>query len=220
MALGGITIAWDETDPANSKNLGLGAGDIRSTKSNLRGALDSEHHFDSAGGAGSGAHRKGSAVVHYGAASAISSSDTEGRLMVTSDTSVMHHVGSTDTMIVGGRHVVFQPSVKNIAGSNLSSKVTQHWAMETGLGIMKHNSATTTITFKQTYIGATTGGLNVTLSVNPSFEPIAALTALPLVSALAAGTMTISNWNLSTGTIGTSGYSYYFDYVVSGLVAN
>ena len=71
--MAGVTIGWDESDPANTKNLGLGAGDIRSLKTNLSGGLGAEHVWPTGGGA-AGAHAKGSAMAFYGAASAVSSS--------------------------------------------------------------------------------------------------------------------------------------------------
>ena len=86
MALGGVSITWDETAPADGRNAGLGAGDIRYIQSNLRGALDNEHVYPSSGGT-AGAHRAGSVRVFYDTASRVSSTDTDGRLMFTSNTS-------------------------------------------------------------------------------------------------------------------------------------
>ena len=154
MALGGVTATWDENDPADADLVGLGAGDIRSTKTNLRGALDSEHHFASAGGAGMGAHRKGSGMAFYGAASAVSSSDTEGRLMITSDTSRLYHVASAVTMLLGSRQAVEAAYVMNdrLVPSTYTSTVTQAWAMECGSGRIPVGSGNTAITLQHTYL--------------------------------------------------------------------
>lgn len=156
MALGGVSITWDETDPADADLVGLGAGDIRSTKTNLRGALDSEHHFASSSGV-AGAHRKGSAMAFHGAASAVSSSDTEGRIMITSDTSRLYHVASAVTMFMGGRAVPEAALVMNdrLAASTYTSTVTQAWAMECGSGRIPVGSENTAITLQHTYIRAT-----------------------------------------------------------------
>ena len=43
MAVNGVPIGWDETNPANSRNAGLGAQDIRSLTTAIRNGLDSEH---------------------------------------------------------------------------------------------------------------------------------------------------------------------------------
>lgn len=97
---GNIVIGWDETQPAGSESVGLGDDRIRSTKSNVRGALDSEHFFPSSGGS-AGAHRLGSARAHFGTQSRVSSGDTDGRLMIASDTSKLFGAGSAGTVLLG-----------------------------------------------------------------------------------------------------------------------
>jgi hypothetical protein len=156
MALGGSANTWAETTPADADLVGLGAGAIRSILTNLRGPLDSEHVFPSVGGSVSGIHRKGSAVVHVGAASAISSTDTDGRLMLTSDTSRLFHVGSTLTQFIGGRQAVEAAYVMNdrLVPSTYTSTVTQAWAMECGSGRIPVGSSSTAITLQHTYIRA------------------------------------------------------------------
>lgn len=89
MALGGASIGWNNNSPANSDLVGSGDDEIRSIRSNLQGALDSEHDFPATGGSTAGAHRLGSARIHVGNASQVSSGDTSGRLMLnTNDYSV------------------------------------------------------------------------------------------------------------------------------------
>src|SRR5690242_18663246 len=94
MPLGGINAGWDETVPADSENAGLGAGRIRSLETTVQQVLDSEHNFPASGGANTGYHRLGSARAFYGTQSTVSSSGTDGRLMVTSDTSRLFGTGS------------------------------------------------------------------------------------------------------------------------------
>lgn len=89
MALGGASIGWNNNSPTNSDLVGSGDDEFRSLRSNLQGALDSEHDFPSTGGSTAGAHRLGSARIHVGTASQVSSGDTAGRLMLnTNDYSI------------------------------------------------------------------------------------------------------------------------------------
>ena len=90
MPIGGANIGtWDEGIPDANEAVGLGDDRIRSTKSTVRTALDSEHIWPSSGGT-VGQHRLGSARAFYGTQSQVSASDTSdvanGRIMVTSDT--------------------------------------------------------------------------------------------------------------------------------------
>src|SRR5690242_799191 len=98
-------ITWNESSPAGGDNAGLGAGEFRSLKTALRTALDAEHNFPAAGG-DAGAHRLGSGRPYVGLQSAVSSSGTDGRVMVTSDTSRFFHVGSGGTSFIGGPTVI------------------------------------------------------------------------------------------------------------------
>lgn len=103
MPLGGTPILWDEASPAGSEKVGLGDDRIRSTKTSVRNALDSEHFFDSSSST-AGAHRPGSARAFYGAQSAVSASmqtADAGRLMLTSDTTRLFSVDSRGTGLVG-----------------------------------------------------------------------------------------------------------------------
>lgn len=88
------SISWSESAPANSDNLGLGAQEIRSFKTAVRTGLDAEHVWPSTGG-DAGVHRLGSARAYVGPASQVSSSGTEGRLLVNSTDSSLWHVGPT-----------------------------------------------------------------------------------------------------------------------------
>ena len=95
------TINWDETKPAGADNVAIGDNQIRSDKTALRAAIDTEHVFPSSGG-DAGVHRLGSARPYYGAQSLVSSTGSDGRLMITSDTSRLFAVGSGGTVYLGG----------------------------------------------------------------------------------------------------------------------
>lgn len=125
------TIGWSESAPANSDNLGAGAGEIRSLKTALRTGLDAEHTWPSTGG-DAGVHRLGSARAYVGTESAVSSSGTDGRLMVASNTSRAFHVGSTGTMLLGGSNVLFM----EVAGLLNALPQTHYWASFTTAGLL------------------------------------------------------------------------------------
>lgn len=103
MPLGGNTILWAESSPADTDSAGAGAAEIRSDKTAIRTAMGSEHNWPSGGGAATGYHLLGSARAFYDIESNVSSSGTDGRIMVTSDTSRIFHVGSAGTMYLGGQ---------------------------------------------------------------------------------------------------------------------
>lgn len=104
MALGGSSVTWAEATPAANEIAGLGDDRIRSMKTSVREALDSEHVFPSSGGT-AGQHRVGSARAFYGTQSRVSASDTsivaDGRMMIASDTSRLFGVGSEGTVLLG-----------------------------------------------------------------------------------------------------------------------
>lgn len=132
------TIGWDENAPAGQDSLGQGDNEIRSLKSALRTGLDAEHVWPSGGG-DAGVHRLGSARVQYGTQSLVSSTGTDGRLMQTSDSSRLFHIGSTGTSFIGGPTVIS-------AGSYPGGAAPQRyvWVEEFGEGQVK--SAATTVT--------------------------------------------------------------------------
>ena len=94
-----VTISWVTTTPADGDFVSVGASVIRSTRSYIQSAMSQEHFY---GDGPSGAHREGSARAFFGPASAISSADTTGRLMATSDTSEFYYVGTPGTYRIGG----------------------------------------------------------------------------------------------------------------------
>ena len=131
-------ILWDEASPPDDESVGLGDDRIRSLKSSVRVGLDSEHVWPAAGG-DAGVHRFGSARPYYGAQSLVSSSGSDGRLMVTSNTSRLFGVGSGGTVFFGGATV--------ISAGTFPGDVAQQrsiWVEEFGEGQIK--SAATTVT--------------------------------------------------------------------------
>src|SRR5437899_3652299 len=104
MPLGGASILWNELAPAESDI--ADAAPIRSIETSVRNAMGSEHNWPSTGGASVGYHLLGSARAFYDVQSNVSSSGTDGRILVTSDTSRLFHVGSAGTVLLGGQNVL------------------------------------------------------------------------------------------------------------------
>jgi hypothetical protein len=150
------TVAWNENSPADGDNAGQGDDAIRSLKSSIRVGLDGEHVWPSGGG-DAGVHRLGSARAYVGTQSIVSSAGTDGRLMVTSDTSRLFHVGSAGTSYVGGQNVIEGPG-QPTGGTRF------YWAQEVGSATLV--SGTTTISFPRSGFSSTP---TVILSENPNF---------------------------------------------------
>lgn len=211
--MSGATITWDVSTPSGSSLVGQGPSVFTALKSSLQSGLDAEHLWPAAGGY-AGVHRDGSARVFYGTASVVSSADTDGRLMLTSDTSRLYAVGNSQTSyLIGGRFVPHVHPVYNNAGSNLTSQVTQFWASEMGLGSVPNGSDTTSITLKQTYLA--------NAHCNVMFDNTAAAPstiAHVLHARVAGATLTISKFLASNGASSTTG-DYLVSYQVIGRVA-
>src|SRR5689334_10227962 len=126
MPLGGVSILWNENSPADTDSAGAGAGEIRSDKTSIRNAVGSEHNWPSGGGPSTGYHLLGSARAFVAAQSLVSSSGTDGRLMVTSDTSRLFHVGSAGTSYLGGQNDLS-------VGSSPVGGQRFYWAIEFGV---------------------------------------------------------------------------------------
>lgn len=122
----GVNIGWDSSTPPGAESASIGASRIRSMKTSVQQCLDAEHIFAASGGAGTGAHRPGSAVAFYGAQSNVSSSDTDGRLMFTSNTSRLFGTPSNGTVLIGGATVPLMGSFPGTAPQR------HYWAIETG----------------------------------------------------------------------------------------
>jgi hypothetical protein len=121
--LGGVPILWNEASPAEADI--ADAAPIRSIETSIRNGLDSEHNWPASGGANVGYHRLGSARVFYDVESNVSSSGTDGRILVTSDTSRLFHVGSAGTMFLGGQNTLS-------VGSSPVGGQKFYWAEEFG----------------------------------------------------------------------------------------
>lgn len=131
-------IGWDESTPADTESAGLGDDRIRSLKTSLRQGLAAEHTWPSAGG-DSGIHLLGSARAFFGTQSTVSSSGTDGRLMQTSDSSQMFHVGSGGTSLIGGPNVI---SLGTFPGT---APQRAQWVEEVGLVHMPSGSGITAL---------------------------------------------------------------------------
>lgn len=154
MPLGGDTIGWNEASPANSDLVGQGDDQMRSIRSNVRGALDSEHNFPSTGGANSGYHRYGSARPFVEPASRVSSTGTAGRLIFNSTDSSFWNSGAADASLIGHPGVLVNPNGGN-APSCYSTPAKFYTLTQYGTFIF-HNgaSANSNVTFASAYSGA------------------------------------------------------------------
>ena len=126
--MSGITIGWNNAAPAAGDNAGSADDEMRSLKTNLQGGLNAEHLFPSGGGY-AGVHRAGSARIFSGTSSAVSSADTDGRLMIDSTKSRLYYVGSdVSTYKIGDQST---PEVRgaNGAGTTVTLSHTSGWVM-------------------------------------------------------------------------------------------
>lgn len=119
-----VNILWAETTPADPDSAAAGAGVIRSLETSVRNGLAVEHQWPSASGP-AGIHLLGSGRPFYDVESNVSSSGTDGRIMVTSDTSRFFHVGSAGTMLLGSSRMLSAGSVP-VGGQSF------YWAQEFG----------------------------------------------------------------------------------------
>lgn len=140
-SIGGVSVGYDVTTPADGESAGLGDDRIRSLKTSLQQALDAEHNFPATGGANTGYHVMGSARPFYGLQSAVSSSGSDGRLMQTSDTSRLFHVGSGGTSLVGGVTAILNGGFPGTAPQR------HYWAMESIFTATPGSTVTHTIAF-------------------------------------------------------------------------
>lgn len=211
-----VSIGWDETAPADSRNAGLGASDIRSILSNIRGGLGAEHVWPTSAG-NAGVHKPGSAVAFYGTASQVSSSDTDGRIMVTSDSTNLYAVHSAVTTLIGGRYAVFgEKSYLQADTSVLTSKVTQHWLLQTGVSVMSTGTVGSLITFTTTYLQAP----SLTLSMELSSSDVTGWGHGPVGLSPAVTGATIWNRKMSSGATEAPPVAYKVNWIAAGFVAN
>jgi hypothetical protein len=151
MPIGGSNIGWDNTTPADTESAGQGDDRIRSMKTSVQQALDNEHEFPVGGGAATGSHRTGSARVYYGTQSQVSSSGMDGRLMMTSDTSQLYHVGSGYTALLGGP-VSGLSNLLSINGATGGLPAGYKWVEQFG-AVTTAGESRSTFTFSSLYSG-------------------------------------------------------------------
>lgn len=213
MALGGIVAGLNTSTPSGTSQAGLGPQDFQSVKTTFQQVLDSEHNFPSTGGAGSGAHRLGSARAFVGTASQVSSSDTDGRFMITSDTSRLYHVSSATTMLLGSRFAVeMTPSGVTIGGTATASKVTQVYRMEAGQFVM--TSTGTVITLQNSYVANTVTGTVCHSGTSLNFSQV------PVFGGVNTNQLTVYSAKVDgTGQTSVGTYMYLVNYMVLGAVA-
>ena len=169
--MAGATIAWNENQPGANDNAGQGDDIIRSTVSNLRGGLDAEHHWPNTSGL-HGAHREGSARIFVNTVSALSSADTSGRLMWTSDTDGLFYIGSDvgsgAVARIGG---IGTPRNLPTPGNNF----THCWAQDFGTVTMG-SSNSKRVTFTSEFSGVP----YVQVSIVPPFAGLAIGNIVPI----------------------------------------
>lgn len=187
-------ILWDESKPAGADSLALGDNEIRSAKSSIRAAMDTEHVWPAAGG-DAGAHRLGSGRPYVGVQSAVSSSGTDGKLFWASDTSQFFHVGSGGTAYIGGPRVISAGSYPGFAAPQ-----RYQWFDEFGEG--KTVSGTTIISFPNSgYSGRPF--LQVT-----AFDQAGAVAQIMYITSVTATQATIKS--SATNLLGNSSTSFFW----------
>ena len=153
MPLGGITAGWNENAPANTDSAGNGDDEIRSAKSNLRGALDSEHNFPSTGGANTGYHRLGSARPFVEPASRVSSTGTDGRLIFNSTDSTFWNSGAAAASLLGGPQVLMATVAGNAPSQTSGAPNKFYNLVQWGSFIHNGTSSASNVTFASAYSG-------------------------------------------------------------------
>lgn len=169
--MNGSTLSWNEASPANAESAGSGATILRSTQTSIRFGLNDEHYWPSTGGDNVGYHRFGSARPYYGTQSRVSSSGSDGRLMLTSDTSRLFGVGSGGTVLLGGATV-------NSIGTYPGTVPQRHiWAEEFGTALTVNSTGSVVVTF------ANSGFSGVPFTTLTPYSFASTTTASPVVNA-------------------------------------
>ena len=149
--IGGVNgIGFDPATPADTESAGLGDDRIRSVKTSVQQVFDAEHNFPSGGGNAIGYHVMGACRPFYGPQSAVSSTGSDARTMIASDTSRYFAVGSAGTTLLGAGPLAL--SVGSMVGISFPQR--HYLAEEIGFGITA-SSGTTLVTFPNSgYSGA------------------------------------------------------------------
>jgi hypothetical protein len=187
----GANVLWNENSPAETDI--ADAAPIRSIVTSVRVGLAAEHAWPTSTGPGFGIHLLGSCRPFYDVQSNVSSSGTDGRTLVTSDTSRMFHVGSAGTMFIGGQNVIS-------AGSQPQGGQRFYWAQEFGVTGQLNGNTLNTITFPNSgfsgipfVVASCLTTLDVTHLVTGAFVTITRISATGFDVALTAGNGNFAN---------------------------
>ena len=172
-----MAIGWNESAPANSDNAGTADDELRSLKSNIAGGRSQSMYWPGSGGgstASAGQMKPGAARTFFAAQSLVSA-NSDGCLMVASDTSRLFAVGSGGSVFLGG------------------SRTIEHVTLPLG------NSRW--VVSGQTIPNATNTAFSVAFDVVPrvvfSLETSAATFGAPMISTVTAGGVTIDVYRVS-----------------------
>src|SRR2546428_1122450 len=172
-------LLWNEAAPQDTDSVGQGDDEIRSLKTSVRNGMAEEHLWPSASGGNFGVHLLGSARPYYGPQSLVSSVGTDGRLMVTSDTSRLFHVGSAGTMFLGGQNALS-------AGSSPVGGQRFYWAIE--FGTENPASQIHVVTFPNSGFS---GAPFVSVSAQTQ---VGTRAIFPVARGITGATMTVDSW--------------------------
>lgn len=90
---------FNKDQPSGSSRLRDSDDVLRSDKSIVKATLEQEHYFnESASSTSAGIHKRGSARVHVGTASQVSTVGDDGRLMWATDTNALFYLSSASTI--------------------------------------------------------------------------------------------------------------------------
>lgn len=189
----GQPLLWNENSPAETDI--ADAAPIRSLETSLRFGLAVEHNWPSSSGPNFGYHLLGSARAYYDTQSNVSSSGTDGRLQVTSDTSRLFHVGSAGTMFLGGQNSLS-------AGSSPVGGQRFYWAQEWDEVFITATPAT--ITFQNS------GFSGVPVVIISASTISAAVFPLPVITGRTATSFTIKAMDANLGGTSLSKFSLMY----------
>jgi hypothetical protein len=136
---GASNVTWLETSPAIPELVGQGDDGLRSLKTSLQQGLNDEHLWPDGGGF-VGAHRLGTARAYVGTQSRVSTDGSDGRLMVTSDTSRLFGLTSAGTVLLGDATALSHGT------QPWSQPQRASWAVELGQVVLDNITAETQIT--------------------------------------------------------------------------
>ena len=201
--MNGQTVVWNENTPSGPQSMNSGDDAMRSIKTALRTGLDDEHNWPAAGGSSFGYHRFGATRAFYGTQSQVSSSGTDSRLMMTSDTSRLFAVGSVSTVLLGTPTVLLMGSQTPIAPPQRA-----HWVAEAQLKVKDEiDTVGTEVTFPNSGFS---GIPIVMVSANSTSRNPVGSFRLPLSEAMSVWSLTKTG--CYTGALIAASGSYRTDF--------